>query len=434
MSLRKLFCTALPLAAALAVWVAGSPAHAASLALNFDDAANTKGPFTNPGAAPVDTSYFQTTLMLENGSVLTVAADVNLNISISANLGVTGATYSPTGNLNIPFQQPSLSAPSQNVYQTPATNGGSMGSAQLTLWDQQVGGFDPGGDGGNPNPSATLPSTLSRADMNGFQATLIGATGYTLNTNPLTITGNGNLTLATILGQDLNLPLDLKLLGSAAATLKNLEFTQTTSTDALDGNGTPNLLPPGNNATRSYPLGSLLGNVSYGDITGDVDLAVGGVVQLDAGFLGSFNFNLGNLVSTSQQLSADFPLPGQVKLADLNPTGYNPVNYDDLQATIGLDLTGIGLPFSLASVGTATISTYLVTTTNLIAPLTITLNVTGTVTFGILASLVAQDTVYQLQDSIANVVAPEPGSILLLFMGLAGAVPLALRRRRSRKS
>jgi hypothetical protein len=434
MSLRKLIWSALPVAAALAVWVAGSPAHAASLALNFDNGANTKGPFTNPGAAPVDNNFFQTTLMLDNGSVLQVAANVNMNINISANLGVTGATYSPTGNLNIPFQSPSLSAPSQNVYQDPSTNGGSMGSAQLTLWDQQVGGFDPGGDGGNPNPLATMPSTLSRADMNSFKATLIGATGYTLTTNPLTITGSGNLTLATILGQDLNLPLDLKLLGNAAATLKNLTFTQTTTTDALAGNGTPNLLPPGNNATRTYPLGSLLGNVSYGDISGDVDLAVGGVVQLDAGFLGSFNFNLGNLITANQKLAADFPLPGQVKLADLNPTGYNPVNYDDLQATIGLDLTGIGLPFSLASVGTATLSTFLTTTTNLIAPLTITFSVTGTITFGILASLVAQDTVYQLQDSIANVVAPEPGSIILLFMGLAGAVPLVLRRRRRRKS
>jgi hypothetical protein len=40
---------------------------------------------------------------------------------------------------------------------------------------------------------------------------------------------------------------------------------------------------------------------------------------------------------------------------------------------------------------------------------------------------------YQLQESIANVVAPEPGSIMLLFMGLVGAIPLAIRWRRRRK-
>ncbi|MGE0538345.1 MAG: PEP-CTERM sorting domain-containing protein [Pirellulales bacterium] len=423
MSLRKAFCTALPVAAALAVWVAGSPAHAASLALNFDNGANSKPPFTNPGPAPVDTNFFSTTLSLADGSQLQVAANININVSISAGIfGVTGATTNPTGNLNIPYQTPSIAAPPVLINSTPPP---SLGSAQLTLWDQQVGGFDPGGDGGNPNPGAKMPSTLSKADLTGLKATLIGASGASVASNPLTINGSGGLTVS-VLGIDFGIPLDLQLVGNANATLKNLAFTQT-SGDALTGAGIPTGAPPTNETHQYFMLAN-------GDIGGDVDLSVGGVAKLDAGILGSFNFPLGNLVSTSESLAAAFPLPGIVTLADLNPGGYNPVNYDDLQATIGLDLSGSTLPFSLASAGTAILATNLVTTfSTLGVDITATVAVTGTVTFGILASLLVDDTVYQLQDSVANVVAPEPGSIILLFMGVAGAVPLLLRRRRRRK-
>ncbi|MBX9791561.1 MAG: PEP-CTERM sorting domain-containing protein [Pirellulales bacterium] len=418
-------CSALPVAAALAVWVAGTPAHAASLALNFNNGVNTKGPFTNPGAAPVDTNFFQTTLNLDSGSQLQVAANVDLNISISANLGLTGATLSPTGNLNIPFQSPALSAAPTKISTTPASVGGSMGSASLTLWDQQVSGFDPGGDGGNPNPLATMPSTLGNADLTALKATLIGASGATLVSNPLTINGSGSLDIS-ILGIGFTQGLDLQLIGNANATLKNLAFTQT-SGDGLLGPGAPVGVPP-QDESRNYFM------LANGNIGGDVDLSVGGNMKLDAGLFGTFNFPLSNLVSSSQSLAAAFPLPGAVTLADLNPGGYNPVNYDDLQATIGLDLTNTSLPFSLASSGTAILSSAITTTfSTLGVNFSATVNVTGTVTFGLLASLLVQDTVYQLQDSVANVVAPEPGSIILLFLGVAGAVPLVLRRRR-RKS
>lgn len=420
MSLRKLFCTALPVAAALAVWVAGSPAHAASLALNFDGAANTKGPFTNPGAAPVDVNKFSVNLDIDPASQLQVAGNFNISISMSANLGISGATFSPTGNLNIPYQTPNLTTTGPaNITTTPT------GSASLTLWGQQVGGFDPGGDGFK---SATgvpaLPSTLSRADLTAFQTTLIGSSGASVTTNPITITGSGGIDLSLF-----TLGLDAKLIGSAKVGLSNLAYQQTSSGDAMIGNGTPNLLPPGNNATRTYPLDTN----AWGDLSGSGTASVGGVVILDSDLGNLGTFNLGDLINQSINLDSAFPLPGTVTLADLNPTGFNQVNKDDLQASIGLDLTGIGLPFSLSSVGTATIATQVVTTTTLVAPITITISVTGTITFGILASLLANDMAYQLQDSIANVVAPEPGSIMLLFMGLAGAVPLALRRRRRRK-
>ena len=420
MSLRKLFCTALPFAAALAVWVAGSPAHAASLALNFDGAANTKGPFTNPGAAPVDVNKFSVDLDIDPGSTLQVAANLNLNIRVSYALG----TFNNPGSLSIPNQVVNLSTTgTQNITTTPT------GSAALTLWGQQVSGFDPGGDGFKSATGVpSLPSTLSRADLTAFQTTLVSGSGATVTSNPIVINGSGSINLVNLIP----LPLDLQITGNAKVGLSSLSYQQTSSGDAMIGNGTPNLLPPGNTATRSYGLDTN----SWGDLSGAGTASVGGNVVLSSSLLGTLgSFNLGNLINQSLNLSGAFPLPGTVTLADLNPGAYNSVNKDDLQATIGLDLTGIGLPFSVGSVGTATISTFLVTTTNLIGiPVTITAEMTGTITFGILASLLANNMAYQLQDSIANVVAPEPGSIMLLFMGLAGAVPLALRRRRRRKS
>jgi len=421
MSLRKLFCTALPFAAALAVWVAGTPAHAASLALNFDGAANTKGPFTNPGAAPVDVNKFSVNLDIDPGSTLQVAANLNINIHVSTAI----ASFNNPGNLSIPFQSvPLTTTGAQNITTTPT------GSASLTLWGQQVSGFDPGADGFK---SATgvpaLPSTLSRADLTAFQTTLISGSGATVTSNPIVINGSGSISLINLIP----IPLDLQIVGNANVGLTNLAYQQTSPGDAMLGNGTPNLLSPGLNATRQYPLDLVN---PWGDLSGAGSVGVGGIVNLSSSLLGSLgSFNLGNLINQSLSLNGAFPLPGTVVLADLNPTSYNAVNKDDLQATIGLDLTGLGLPFSLSSVGTATISTFLVTTTTLIGiPVTLTVEMTGTVTFGILASLLANDLAYQLQDSIANVVAPEPGSIMLLFMGLAGAVPLALRQRRRRKS
>lgn len=427
MSLRKLFCTALPVAAALAVWVAGTPAHAASLALNFDEGVNTKGPFTNPGPAPVDDNYFKVNLDIDPNSLLNVAANFNVNINISANLGVSGATTSPSGNLNIPNQTVAISTTGPAKIQTTPT-----GSASLTLWDQQVGGFDPGGDGSNPNPGATMPSVLTGADLTNFQTTLVGGSGATVQSNPITITGNGNLDFGSILGLiDLNMPLDLKVVGNAGVGLSNLSFQQTGSGDGLLGAGSPGTP---NDQTSNYvtPLGA------WGDLSGTGTVGVGGTAELTGSIFGIDislgNFNLGNLIGSSFNLDSGFPLFGLAKLADLNPGGYNPTNYDDLQFTLGLD-TGPDstLPFSLASAGTATIGTALTLVTNPVVPMTITINVTGTITFGINASLMAKGLSYQLQDSVANVVAPEPGSIILLFLGLAGAVPLALRRRRRRK-
>jgi len=416
MSLRNVVRLCLPLAALALVL---SQSQALAVPIVFDSAANTQPPFHNPGSPPVDVNSFDTDITLLNTSTLFVQGSFAFDIHMSANLGITGATANPTATITIPAQSIPIYSNSQHISTTPT------GSGQLTLWDEQVSGYDPGGDGSNPNPGAKLPSTLSRADLTGFNVSLINGGGATVQSNQITINGSGSMDTG-ILG--ITLPVTVALVGQATAGLTALDFNQT-SGDALVGNGTPNLLAPGANATRTYPLN--LNN--YGDLNGTGAITVGGIANLDIGGLFTTSFNLGNLVNQTLNLSSAFPLPGTAKLADLNPTGYDAVNKDDLQATIGFDGSGLGLPFALASTGTALLTTTTTLTTNLAgAPITITANVTGTITFGVNARLEVDNLVYQLQDSVASVVAPEPGSVVLMFVGLVAALPLVVRRLRRR--
>jgi len=416
MSLRNVVRLCLPLAALALVL---SQSKALAVPIVFDSAANTQPPFHNPGAPPVDVNSFDTDITLLPTSTLFVQGNIAFDINISANLGLTGATAHLPATITIPAQSIPIYSNTQHISSTPT------GGGQLTLWDEQVSGYDPGGDGGNPNPNAKLPSTLARADLTGFNTALINGGGATVTSNQITINGSGSLDTG-ILG--ITLPLSVALVGQASAGLTSLNFNQT-SGDALVGNGTPNLLTPGNNATRSYPL-SL---DPYGDLSGQGQISVGGIANLDIGGLFTTSFNLGNLVNQTLALNSAFPLPGTAKLADFNPTGYDAVNKDDLQATIGFDGSGLGLPFALSSTGTALLTTTTTLVTNLAgAPITITANVTGTITFGVNAGLEVDNLVYQLQDSVASVVAPEPGSVVLMFVGLVAALPIVVRRLRRR--
>jgi hypothetical protein len=173
---------------------------------------------------------------------------------------------------------------------------------------------------------------------------------------------------------------------------------------------------------------------NWGTLNGGLNANIGGNLDVDILGLnvGSFNINLPQTFNISEST----PLPGLATLADLQPTSYDTVNYDDLQATFGLLPGGSGIlniDFPLSTSGTAALTTVTTITTTLAGVgVTITANVTGTVTFGIVATLQASNLGYQLQDSVAGVVAPEPGSIVLLFLGLASAAPLMLRRFRKR--
>lgn len=445
MSWKTLRRLCLPVAAALAAIVAQGTALAVPLV--FDNGSNVAAGFTNPAgnsygyansadagagtphssnpaAAPVDSNFFSADIKLEDGSTLNVQASVHFDLHGSANLGISGATFSSPADIVINNPSVPLSSSVAHIEQTP-TGGGT-----LTLWNSQTAGNDPGGDGSNPSGASLSYSSLSRADLTDFNATLISSPAG-ITSNAVTLTGGGQI--SNFLGL-FDVPLSVSIVGNAKASVDSLTYTQT-SGDQLSGNGTPGIFTVGKDATRNYGFDI---NNAVGNITGNATASLSASLSMTASILGidfdiANNQSLGNLINQAFPINSAFPLPGQVTLADLNPTGYNKVNHDDLQFTAGINLTGLGVPFGLSSSGTALLITNTTITTNLVAPVTITVNVTGTVTFGIVASLGVDNIVYQLQDSVAGVVVPEPGSVVLVFIGLAAGLPLLLRRRRGSK-
>lgn len=401
----------LSLVAVIAVVVIPGFASAAGvpLTLNFDNGANTQPPFTNPGAAPVDSNSFAATFDLANGSALTVGANLNFNFHISANLAVSGATLSPTANLNFPTQTTpiGLAGGPLNINSTPT------GSATLTL------------------PGPVLPSQLTNASVTNLNVALVN-TPTTANTTSVSLPGSGSVDLGSIFGLfDVTLPVDANFTGAGQAGISSITYQQTAG-NMLMGSGTAPGAPTNETAQYLMNLGTAIpGQQNPGTLSASVAAGVNGALNLSVlGIsLGSFPLNLSSALPA---LSTDIPLPGVATLADLNPGGYNNVHHDDLQATMGLNAGGLSLAFPVDTNGNTTIATQTTIATNLGVAMTITVQVTATLTFGILGTLQASNINYQLQDSIAGVVAPEPGSIVLLFVGLIGALPFVIRRFRRR--
>lgn len=406
----------LPLMAVAAIVVLPGTALAIPLTFNGTQT-NTAPPFHAP--APTDVSTFTGDFNLAPGSQITIAANIDFSFRTSVALG----SLTIDGDLNVPSQTQSISLLGGGL----KINNPVTGSAELTLWDQQTGGFDPGGDGGNPNPATFPPSVLTGADLTNLNVTLVQPGGPTAISNTLTINGSGGIPIS-LFGLDLgSIPVDAQLNGNATAGINSLGYTQT-SGDGIFG--------PGSNGTPLDQTSTYIMNLNdnWGTLNGGMNANIGGNLDVDILGLnvGSFNINLPQTFNISEATS----LPGLATLADLQPSSYDVVNYDDLQATFGLLPGGSGIlniDFPLATSGITTLTTVTTITTTLAGVgVTITAEVTGSVTFGIVATLQASNLGYQLQDSVAGVVAPEPGSIVLLFLGLASAAPLMLRRFRKR--
>jgi hypothetical protein len=420
----KIRCVCLPLLAVAAVALIHGTAFAVNL--TFDGAANSQPPFHNPGAPPVDTNYFTGDFNLTNGA-LTVGADLHFNFHLSANLGVTGASLSPTADMSIPTTTQAVTISGGAIHAATSPTG----TAQLTLWDEQTGGYDPGGDGGNPNPSAVLPSQLSNADLTGLNVTLIHSGDVpNATTSSVSLPVNGSVTLVNNLfglGIDISLPVNGSLNGNGVLGVNSLGFAQG-SGDGLVSQISPLFGPALTAPDQSVQYLS----APNGTINAAFNAGVNGTLNLSSSILGigfsigSFPINLTQTLGLNQPL----PLPGFTNLADLNPTGYDNVHHDDLQATIGLGGNKINLPATdLSTSGTAQLVT---TLSGVASGITFQGQVTATITYGLLATLSASNLGYQLQDSVAGVVAPEPGSIVLLFVGLAGVAPFVVRRIRRR--
>lgn len=364
-----------------------------------------------------DVQSFTADLNVVGGSVpITVGANANFTFKTSVPLF---GQASVSGSMSIPTQTVHLvlnGGGTINVIRSPT------GSALLTLWDEQVGGFDPGLDGGNPNPSATLPSFLTKADLTGLDVQMFGGVPVNITSNSINVNANATIPVDILNLVSFDISLSGTITGSASGAITHFDFNQTPGHDALIGNGTgPN--PPffGTDLTTNYFA------AAGGDISGGLSAGMNASMNVDV--LGIFDipFDLGQILDFSTVISENFPLPGFVELKDLNPTGYNPPG-DDLQTTIGLNFGGVPIDIPLQDGGTAPLN-FSGGTFNF-AGLTWTVSVTGTSSFSVNATLQATNVTYQLQDTTLGVVAPEPSALWLLAMGAAGIVPLALRRRR----
>lgn len=366
--------------------------------------------------AGTGSQHFGTTLTA-NGSV-TVSANLPVRVSVGGLLGFT-----TSGNVSIPSQTASLNVvPNPTIVSTTPN-----GSASLTLSGQQAAfASDPGGDGLPPFGPGTgtvngLPSTLNYADITSLDALLVGNQPFSLS--QLTGTGNTSLDLGLF---DLNF--DTEVRAVPTGHIKNVRYTQSAGTDFLS---TPGVATPSGtqDQTTTYLPAGAVGNFQAGFDAGlamDATLTLSVLGLFDIPF--DFGFGTINFIDTTGNTL--FPLVGGAVLQDLNPNGYDGLpTGDDLRVTIsdGGILGNIPLSFNLSTSGTISV----VYDTDISAlGITADVDVRGSVSYSINALLTATNTTFQLQDTIENVVIPEPSTWCLAGMGLFALVPLVRRRMR----
>lgn len=359
---------------------------------------------------------FNTTLTA-NGSV-SVSANLPVRVSVGGLLGFT-----LDGNVSIPNQTAPLNVVPNptNISTTP------NGSATLTLAGQQSAlATDPGNDGLPPFGPGTgtvngLPSALNYADITSLDALLIGNQPFALS--QLTGTGNTSLDLGLF---DLNFGTEVR--ARPTGNIKNVRYTQSAGTDFLSIPGTATPTGTQDQTTTYLPAGAV-GNFQAGFDAGlamDATLTLSVLGLFDIPF--DFGFGTINFLDTSG--STLFPLVGGAVLQDLNPNGYDGLpTGDDLRVTIsdGGILGNIPLSFNLSTSGSIPV----IYDTDISAlGITADVDVRGSVSYSISAVLTASNTSFQLQDTIENVVIPEPSTWCLAGLGLAGLLPLVRRRLR----
>lgn len=372
----------------------------------------------------------QFTMSLVPSGTLSVSANLSYRLS-TADFPIPGLQGTVlNGGINIPNQSVNIALQGgvANFNTVPT------GSATLTLAGQQSAlATDPGGDGLPPFGPGTgtvngLPSVLTHADVTNLVTTLIQNQAFSLN--PVGV--NGTTTLDVLGLFDLNF--DTEINAVASGSLSNVNFTQNTpGNDLLPGSGAE--INPGTpDKSANYLFAG-----APGDFSATVNANVGLNAELSLSVFGLFDipfgFNLGNAnVLNNQVINAPFAIVGAVNMADLNPGGYAGLpTGDDMRFTFTDNgyLNLLPLSFDLSTAGNLPVNIDSDFAVDLgIGTIDFDIDLDGTVVYNFNGNLSASNVTYRLQDTIEDVVIPEPSSLCLAGLGLVAAIPLLRRRLR----
>lgn len=351
-----------------------------------------------------------------NGSgTLVMSANAQINLSYGTVLSI-----SPT--LNVPSQ-------TFNFSQSSTVSGDPSGNMTLQLPDttETFGGAYP-----------NLAGALTEADIPQLDVTLIGSSGVNILNFSETLTGS---TVVDILGiTDLTFPVTADL--DVNGILKNVIYSQVGNALIGPGNVTnPNGPAPGSppgSITTAYEIpGPVTGGVlSGGTASLGAEAVVGGDITIDLGIFGSFNQGLAPTSVVDETVPIDtFALLFDMFLTDLQPLLFGgprdvnvdidgnfdlagPISFDfDDSGSVAIPTTNFSAPVNLGIFGTVTIDG----------------SITGTLNYVLDTDIELSNLQYGFEDEVvADLLVPEPSSIMLVVMGLVALMPVVAVRRRKK--
>lgn len=346
---------------------------------------------------------FSADLAATGTATVSATGTFTLRTSVPSIFGSSNVTLN--GNVNIPAQVINLNLATGSVISTDPT-----GTATVTVPDELPGGTI-AKDGGPSD--GVLPSRLTGTTLDAMDVTFINS--HNLSTNQANL--NGNTSIDFFLG-DINVATTVT--GGLSGSLNNFNYTQDPG-DGYLGAGTTTGDDVLDRSTQYV-------QIATGNYTGDLNAAITGNLSFSV-----FGINLGSfpisIPGINQSLNlVSQPFGGISLLQDLNPTGFVPGG-DDMRANFddGGLFGALPLDLDLVTVGSAPIT---VDTDVSFLGLDWDVDVNGSATFDLDATVSATNIAYHLEDDVADIVSPEPGSFLLAMLSLAAALPLARRRTR----